>query len=105
MNLLLGLSALIAALAMIWRYRTTRGETMARPGASADTAIPIRNYAEIDSLIDAGRCACGGRFATLGEGPVASGAPIRFSRLECRECGRETTIYFHLGGVENTTMH
>jgi len=105
MSLLLGLSALIAALVMIWRYRAQRRHERLRPGASTDTAIPIHDYSQIDASIDAQRCACGGGLTTLGEGPVASGAPIRFCRLECRECGRESTIYFDLGSMEKETLH
>jgi hypothetical protein len=99
MGSLLGLAALIAAVAVGLRVLQRRAAERARPGASPATAIPIADYGDIDVAIRIQACRCGGRFTVRGEGPLGSPGALRVAHLECRRCERELRLYFDLSTV------
>jgi len=101
MGSLLGLAALIAAVAMGLRILQRRAAERARPGASPATAIPIADYADIDVAVRIQTCRCGGRFIVRGEGPLGPPGTLRVASLECRRCERELRLYFDLSTVRH----
>lgn len=98
MGSLLGLVALVAAIVVGLRLMRRRAVDRAQPGRSADRAIAIRDYGEIDIAVRLQRCACGGPYALRGEGPDASGG-VRVAHLECQRCEREAWVYFDVSQV------
>lgn len=67
------------------------------PGRSAQTAIRIEDYSDIDVAVRMESCPCGGRFTVRGEGPTRRNErPLRVAYLECRACNRERRMYFDL---------
>ena len=101
MGALLGILAAIAAAVILVRSLQERRLAAAEPGGSAASAIPISQFGEIDTVVAGQRCSCRGRFALRGEGPVGTGGEIRRALIECRECGRERSLFFDLTGVEH----
>ena len=107
MGSLLGLAALIAAVAVGLRMLQQRAAERVRPGATPMTAIPITDYGDIDIAIRMQTCRCGGRFMVRGEGPTAGdGLPsrptsLRVAHLECRRCEREQRLYFDVTEVRH----
>jgi len=107
MGSLLGLAALIAAIAVGLRLLQQRAADRARPGGTPTTAIPISDYSDIDVAIRMQSCRCGGRFIVRGEGPAAGdewpGRPnsLRVAHLECRRCEREQRVYFDVSEVRH----
>jgi hypothetical protein len=101
MGSLLGLAALIAAVAigirMLQQYATER----ARPGATPAKAIPIDDYGDIDVAIRMQTCRCGGHFIVRGEGPASHPSGLRVAQLECRKCEREQRLYFDVSTVRH----
>jgi hypothetical protein len=102
MQALLGIVAAIAAAALLVRALHDRRRRRASPGGGAASAIRISQFDEIDAVVALRRCACRGRFAVRGEGPVAGDATIRRVRIECRECGREQFLYFDMAGIAHS---
>jgi len=98
-NALLGLAALVAALLVVGRAIASKRREAQRPGARPATAIAVSDFGEIDAHVLARRCVCDGRYASLGEGPVAGQEHLRFVRLECRDCEREALLYFDVSGT------
>jgi len=101
---LLGVAALIAAIAVGLRALQQRAADRARPGATPTTAIPITDYSDIDVAVRMQTCRCGGRFVVRGEGPAAGDGPntsLRVAHLECRRCEREQRLYFDLSEVRH----
>ena len=101
MGSLLGLAALISAIALGVRLVQRRAAERARPGATPATAIPIAGYSDIDAAIGTQTCRCGGRFVIRGEGPAAPPGSLRVARLECRRCEREQRLYFDVSTVRH----
>lgn len=101
MGALLGILAAIAVAAILVRSVHERRLAAAKPGGSAASAIPVSQFGEIDAVVAAQRCSCRGRFTLRGEGPVGGGREIRRALIECRECGRERSLFFDLAGVEH----
>jgi len=99
MGSLLGVAALIAAVAVGLRLLQQRAVERARPGATPSTAIPIADYGDMDIAIRLQTCRCGGRFTVRGEGP-ADGA-LRVAHLECGRCEREQRIYFDMSTLRH----
>ena len=95
---LLGLAALIAAIAVGLRLLRRRAAERAQPGRSPDRPIAIRDYGEMDFAVGLQTCPCGGRYALRGEGPGA-GTQLRIAHLECRRCEREVSVYFDVSQV------
>ena len=98
MGSLLGLVALVAAIVVGLRLMRRRAVERAQPGRSAEGAIAIRDYGEIDIAVRLQRCPCGGGYELRGEGPDARPS-IRVAHLECRRCEREAWVYFDVSGV------
>lgn len=98
MGSLLGVAALVAAIALGVRTWQRRAVERAQPGRRSDRAIPITDYGEIDLTVRLQRCRCGGSFVLRGEGPARQ-TGLRLARLECRRCERETELYFDVSGV------
>jgi hypothetical protein len=107
MGSLLGVTALIAAVAVGLRVLQQRAAERARPGATPTTAIAITDYSDIDVAVRMQTCRCGGRFIVRGEGPVAGNGPVgrptslRVAHLECRRCEREQRLYFDVSEVRH----
>ena len=101
MGSLLGLAALIAAVAVGIRMVQQRAAERARPGATPATAIPIADYSDIDVAVRLQTCQCGGRFVVRGEGPASGPASLRVAHLECRKCEREQRLYFDVSTVRH----
>ena len=91
--------AVLAAVGAVGLRRLRRLRRMRsarrRPGSSAERAIPIRSFAEMDRHLPP-RCArCGGTLDPSGEGTRESGARrLRVARLVCRECERAEEVFF-----------
>ena len=72
MNALLFVAAVLAAFiafgARRWRRARRRAAARRRPGASTETAIYIRSYAEMDDHLRGRWCHCGGFLERRGEG-------------------------------------
>jgi len=101
MGSLLGLAALIAAVAVGLRMLQQRAADRARPGATPATAIPIADYSDIDIAVRITACRCGGRFVVRGEGPAGVPGALRVAHLECRKCEREQRMYFDMSTVRH----
>ncbi len=101
MEAFLGILAAIAAVAILVRSTRERRAAAAKPGGSAASAIPVSQFGVMDAVVAEQRCSCRGRFALRGEGPVGTGGRIRRALVECRECGRERSLFFDLTGVEH----
>jgi hypothetical protein len=99
MGSLLGVAALIAAVAAGLRLLQQRAVERARPGATPARAIPITDYGDIDVAVGMLACRCGGRFFLRGEGPASP--PLRVAHLECRRCEREQRVYFDVSAVRH----
>jgi hypothetical protein len=100
MGSLLGLAALIAAVALGLRILQQQAAERARPGGTPATAIPIADYSDIDVAIRMQTCRCGGRFTVRGEGPSHPDT-LRVAHLECRKCEREQRLYFDVSTVRH----
>jgi hypothetical protein len=97
-SLLLALAVIAAVGAVaVRRLRRARLERQARdlPGGSADNAIYVRSFAEMDDHLRRRWCACGGMLESLGEGTrEQSGRRFRVARLRCQECETECEVFF-----------
>ena len=97
-GLLLAL-AIIAAVCASGLRRLQRGRLLRaaaqRPGVSAERAIAIRSYDEIDEHLARRWCLCGGYLERSGEGTrVSDGRRFRVARLRCQECDRVDEVFF-----------
>jgi hypothetical protein len=101
MGSLLGLAALIAAIAVGLRVMQQRAAERARPGATPATAIAITDYRDIDVAVRMQTCRCGGRYVVRGEGPVSGPGSLRVTHLECRRCERGRRLYFDVASVRH----
>ena len=101
MGSLLGLAALITAVAVGLRILQQRAVERARPGASPATAIPVADYSDIDVAVRMQTCRCGGHFSVRGEGPAGMPGALRVAHLECRKCEREQRVYFDMSTVRH----
>jgi hypothetical protein len=101
---LLLLAALVAAVAA-WGWRRLRRARLRRAartrlGSSAERAIYIRSYGEIDFALTRRWCACGGYLTRLGEGTrEEAGRRFRIARLRCQECEEEELVFFETTDV------
>jgi hypothetical protein len=66
-----------------------------RAGSSAERAIPVRSFGEIDDHLAGRWCRCGGYLERLGEGTREQGGTrLRVARLRCQECERVDEVFF-----------
>lgn len=98
MGSLLGLAALVAAIAVGLRLLRRRAAEAAQPGRDPERPIAIRDYGEIDLAIGLQTCPCGGHYGLRGEGP-GSRSHLRVAHLECQRCEREAAVYFDVSQV------
>lgn len=99
MQSLLGLIAVCVAVGAIALHLRARRKAARQPGATADNAIAIEDFGDIDSALALRRCRCRGRLRLRGEGPVQAAPRLRRVVAECRECGREQFLYFDVDRV------
>ena len=97
-GLLLGV-AVIAAVVAVGLRRLHRARlrqaARTRPGASAENAIFIRSYTEMDERLGQRWCSCGGYLERTGEGTRdIGGRRFRVARLACQECERVEEVFF-----------
>jgi hypothetical protein len=97
----LAIIAAVIAMALRRRRRTRlRRAAATRPGASADLAIAIRSFSEIDDQLAGRWCHCGGYLERMGEGTrEAGGRRYRIARLRCQECDETAEVYFETSEV------
>jgi hypothetical protein len=100
-TIVLGIAALVALVVVAWRALQQHLAERARPGASPDGAIPVRDFGDIDFIIHQQNCSCGGRLSLRGEGPISGDRPTRVATLECLQCERERRIYFDLSELRH----
>ena len=97
-GLLLGVAVLTAVVGVgLRRLRRARLRHAARgrPGASAENAIFIRSYTEMDSHLAGRWCHCGGFLERQGEGTrEVGGRRYRVARLGCQECEAVEEVFF-----------
>jgi hypothetical protein len=96
---LLLVAALVAAVTAVLlrrrRRRRLREAARTRPGASAELAIHIRSFAEMDEHLVQRWCHCGGYLERRGEGSRdVDGRRFRVARLECQECESVDEVFF-----------
>lgn len=97
-------AALVAALVAtgLRRLRTSRlrREILSLPGSTPESALAIRDFAEMDAAIDRRACPCGGRPALEGEGSrEVDGRRFRVARLVCPACEEEQFVFFETTDV------
>ncbi|HEY8516222.1 MAG TPA: hypothetical protein VIS07_11970 [Candidatus Binatia bacterium] len=92
-------AAIVAAVAALGmrRVRQERARRAVRsgPGTSAEDAIPIRSFEDMDAFLRRRRCACGSFLSLAGEGTRSSnGRTLRVARLACDDCDESVELYF-----------
>lgn len=97
-GLLIGLAVAVAvgvvAARRLRRRRLDRADA-GRQGASAERAIFVRSYTEIDDHLSGLWCRCGGYLQRLGEGSREEGGRrLRVVRLVCQECELPREVFF-----------
>lgn len=99
-------AALIVAL-LVWGGRrifkamqqgSARRGREARPGASPDNPLVVKDAQTLENARQSLRCDCGGEVQELGETPRMG---LRVARGRCRECERDVDLYFVLGRLLN----
>ena len=89
------LAALIAMGIRRWRARQRKIEAASRPGATAENAIYIRSFEEMDDTLRKRWCSCGGFLELEGEGSRESGGRrLRVARMRCHECEEAALVFF-----------
>jgi hypothetical protein len=91
--------AIVAAVVAVARRRLRRTRlrqaAATREGASAERAIYVRSFVEIDDHLGRRWCHCGGFLERTGEGSRESGGRrFRIARLRCQECEELAEVYF-----------
>ena len=98
MGSLLGLVALLVAIALLGRAWRCRRVERAQPGRRPAQPMIITDYGEMDAAIGLQTCRCGGRYDVRGEGP-GSAPQQRVAHLQCRRCERDIALYFDVSRV------
>jgi len=96
--------ALVVALSVsgyrLVRRLRLRRRMAALPGATADSAMPVASFDEIDLEVARRRCVCGGRYDSHGESSSERHSKrLRVALLECRMCERRTRLYFDVSNI------
>ncbi len=102
-GLALGFALLLALAASAWRLqrrvRRTR-RLRALPGGSAETALPVDSFDDIDEHVRHRDCLCGGALYGVGERSERSEATLlRVVHVECRRCEDRSWVYFDVSRV------
>jgi hypothetical protein len=88
-------AAVVALARQRWRRSALRRAASERAGASAERAIAVRSFTEIDEHLARRWCHCGGYLERTGEGTRdAGGRRFRIARLRCQECEDAAEVYF-----------
>ncbi len=97
-GLLIGLALIIALAVTGWRATRRlrlRARLQALPGGSAETAMVVSSFADIEEEIRRRRCHCGGRYDAYGEGSrEAAGKRLRAVHVVGRFCEKQSSIHF-----------
>jgi hypothetical protein len=104
MTTILFVAAIVAAVISIghrrWRRARLRRASRRRFGASADLAILVRSYTEIDGHLSGRWCHCGGHLERVGEGTrEQDNRRYRVAALRCQECEARHHVYFDVTDV------
>ncbi len=104
MTTLLFVAAITAAMISIgyrrWRRVRLRRASRRRLGASADLAIQVRSYTEIDRHLAGRWCHCGGQLERVGEGTrEQADRRYRVVALRCQECEDRHQVFFDVTDV------
>ena len=88
--------AAVVAMALKRRRRSRLPRAaLTRAGASAELAIHIRSFTEMDEHLGHRWCSCGGYLERSGEGSRAvADRRYRIARLVCQECERSEEVFF-----------
>jgi hypothetical protein len=88
-------AAVIAVAVRQWRRARLRRAALEQPGATAENAIYVRDFAEMDEHLRRRWCVCGGFLEPSGEGTrELAGRRYRVARLVCQECEETSEIFF-----------
>ena len=92
-------AAIVVAVVALARRRMRRNvlrrAARERAGATADLAIAVRTFTEIDDHVARRWCHCGGYLERNGEGTREEGGRrFRVVRLRCQECEDAAEVYF-----------
>lgn len=94
-GVILGLAVLTAVVSLWLRGYLQRRAEERLPGGSPESALPAPRFDDIDAVVRAQHCPCGGRLRLTGEGPLERGPQrLRFVRLACIRCERERQLFF-----------
>ncbi len=78
--------------------RSRERAALALPGRSAERAIPIASFAELDDAVELARCPCGGLLERIGE---AARPGLRVVRCACLTCEEDVDLFFDLRGLRH----
>lgn len=93
-------SAAIGTVLVAWTVRRARASAerralAAQPARSADTALRVERFDEIDRAVRKARCRCGGGLNVLSEGSrELEGEHLRVVHCECLRCEEEQDLFF-----------
>jgi hypothetical protein len=97
-SLLMTIAIVVAVVAMARRRARRRALVRAareRAGATAELAIAVRSFSEIDDHLGRRWCHCGGYLERTGEGTrEIAGRRFRIARLRCQECEDPAEVFF-----------
>ncbi len=98
LGLLIGAAVLLALASVlarrVRRRRLDRADAT-RAGSSAERAVYVRSFTEIDDHLSGLWCRCGGYLERRGEGTREEGGRrLRVARLVCQECERPREVFF-----------
>ena len=99
MTIVLFVLAIVAALVAMGLRRARRARlrraVATREGSSAERAIHILSYGEMDDHLGGRWCGCGGYLERTGEGTREEGGRrFRIARLRCQECEEVNAVFF-----------
>lgn len=98
LGFLIGTAVLVAIAVVgarrVRSWRQSRADAT-RPGSSAEHAIYVRSFTEMDDHLSGMWCRCGGYLERRGEGSRDEGGRrFRVARLACQECERSREVFF-----------
>jgi hypothetical protein len=96
----LGITVLLAVIAVgLRRLQRVRAERR-RPGATLHMPVTVRSFDEIDAAVQGRTCWCGGTLVLAGEtSRIVGERRFRIARLVCSECERDQLMYFDVTAV------
>ncbi len=98
MGTILSIALLIAVAAYAWKkLRAVKLDRAiaALPGGSAESAVEVQTFSEIDEHMARRHCPCGGGLELKGErSERREPRVLRIVRAECRLCERRRLVFF-----------